>query len=171
MLEPHQPLQFCSYIVRTVADSSIVRNTLLAVLDTDAGPALIGEGIIMTLWAQIVQIEKVRCLLSTSSSFMVVKKSISLQIQIGNLHKRMGFLVVSSLETNTPLCTASISLYIKNIFAEKKTMSLVSSTTVGIVEARKDCLAVTTKNKGNQEPAKHVILEKPCVIDRDFSLP
>lgn len=99
----------------------------MAILDTDTGPNFIREERILNARAPLMYTMKASHLRIASNKPMEVRRIINLHLQIGKLHRKVEFPVVSALATNTFLSTAFISRYIKKNSPKAKPISAMNS--------------------------------------------
>lgn len=120
----------------------------------------------LAAWSPSIETVKTGCIWSASSAPLEVKRVISLEAQMRQLHKKIGFLVVPSLATNLILGTAFIGKYVEEIRSKLNIITPMNTSPVAIVNATYRNHVLTVESHNSQGQPDQLAAEQPCVVTR-----
>lgn len=99
IFESQKQLAKRNYKVMVLLRTTAVWVLSLAVLDIDAGSNLVKEDIVLTVWDPPIEKVKESSLQPASNAPMKFNGMLSLEVQVGQLQKKVGFIEVPTLAT------------------------------------------------------------------------
>lgn len=118
-----------------------------AILDTGAGPSLARTDASLPAGASLTRKMRINCPQSASNEPMEIKGLLSLEAQMWQHQKKIGFLVMTSMTTNVMLRTVFIYISIMRIILKAKLSTPIDLSPVEIMYATRQDHILTTDSK------------------------
>lgn len=142
----------------------------MAISYSEAGPSLHTENFVLAARTTANENVETECFQFARSALMPVKRVISLEVFEGELHKKVGFLVVPSLKTIVIFDTAFIEKYVENISSMVSFIALVNASPVAVVSAMCQDYVLTFESYNGQRKPDWAAAEQKCVLTQAMSL-